>query len=56
MKDLKFSGNAFALYIKGNRFIAFFDSLESAQKFAKRYYNGEEAHVEPITIYTFMEP
>lgn len=53
MKGLKFSRTAVALYVKKDRFIAYFETPDDAKKFAKQHFPNIEAHIDPFTIYKF---
>lgn len=55
MKALRFNRFIYGLYIKGGRFICYFESEKEALDFANAFYRGVEAHIEPYWIFTFKE-
>jgi hypothetical protein len=41
---------AYSAYIKGNRFIAYFETAEDAMKYLNELYPTEDKHVEPVML------
>jgi len=47
---VKIALTIYAAYIKGNRFITYFENAETAMKFLNELYPTEDKHVEPLFI------
>lgn len=48
---LKIAFVIYAAYIKGSRFIAYFETAETAMKYLNELYPTEDKHVEPMFIH-----